>query len=186
MKTVVRWREWDGEGIEHCVCREDGDGLTLEGVVVTTDEGLFGAHYLVRTNAAFRTRDVWVAFVGGPVLHVEADGEGHWRDVTGHRALPALDGCIDVDIRITPSTNTLPIRRLKLDPGGGSDILVAYVPLPGQTAGDFLPRRVEQRYTHLTPDGRYRYEGLGTGFVAELEVDDVGLVKDYPGVFRRL
>lgn len=184
MRSVVRWREWDGEGLEHCVCRFADDGLTLEGVVVTTDEGRHGAHYLVRTNAAFRTRDVWVAFAGGPVLHLEADGEGHWRDVAGHRALPALDGCVDVDIRITPATNTLPIRRLDLKEGESCDIRVAYVPLPVDGTCRLLP--VEQRYTCLTANSRYRYEGLDTGFTADIEVDATGLVVDYPGVFRRV
>lgn len=184
--TIVRWREWEGEGLEHCVCRFTDDGLTLEGVVVTTDEGRHGAHYRVRTDAAFRTREVRVAFVGGPVLHVEADGEGHWRDLIDYRALPALDGCVDVDIRITPATNTLPIRRLKLPQGESCDIRVAYVPLPGQAEGAFLPRPVEQRYTCLTEESLYRYEGLDSGFTADIEVDAEGLVLDYPGVFRRI
>ncbi len=186
MRTVVRWRDWDGEGLEHCVCREQGEGLTLEGVVVTTSEGRHGGHYLVRTDAAFRTREVRVDIVGGPTLHVEADGDGHWRDVLGNRPLPALNGCADVDIRITPATNTLPIKRLKLLHQESRDIAVAYVPLPDPIDGDWLPRRVEQRYTCLMPDRRYRYEGLASGFTADLEVDEAGLVLDYPGVFRRV
>lgn len=184
MRSMVRWREWEGGGLEHCALRFDDDGLTLEGVVVTTDEGLFGAHYRVRTDAAFRTREVRIAFVGGPVLHVEADGEGHWRDMAGRRALPALDGCVDVDIRITPSTNTLPIRRLRLGLGESRDIRVAYVPLP--EGGDLRPIAVGQRYTCLMPDSLYRYQGLDSGFTADLPVDGDGLVMDYPGVFRRV
>ena len=30
MTTTVCWREWDGEGREHCACRLDAAGLTLE------------------------------------------------------------------------------------------------------------------------------------------------------------
>lgn len=186
MASIVRWRDWEGEGLEHCACRFEAEGLTLEGVVAVAQEGLHGVHYRVRTDAAFCTREVLVGFIGGPTLHVEADGEGHWRDLRDGAALPALDGCLDVDIRVTPATNTLPIRRLKLRPGESSDIEVAYVPLPGQAAGAFLPRRVEQRYTRLMTDGGYRYEGLGTGFLADLTVDAEGVVVDYPGVFRRV
>lgn len=186
MASIVRWADWEGEGLEHCACHFDDDGLTLEGVVAVAQEGLHGVHYRVRTDAAFRTREVRVHFVGGPTLHVEADGEGHWLNLRDGAALPALDGCLDVDIRVTPATNTLPIRRLRLGHGESCDIEVAYVPLPGQAAGDFLPRRVEQRYTRLMTDGGYRYEGLGTGFLADLTVDADGLVVDYPGVFRRV
>lgn len=183
MKQMVRWRAWEGEGLEHCVYDDGEDGLTLESVVTGSPEGLYG-YYRVRTDAAFRTREVRVDFVGGPALHLGADGEGHWRDLAGNRALPALDGCLDVDIRITPSTNTLPIRRLNLAAGESRNILVAYVPLP-EGAGDFAARPVGQRYTCLEAGRRYRYEGLDSGFTAELAVDAAGVVLDYPGLFRR-
>lgn len=186
MASIVRWRDWDDEGLEHCWASENDDGLTLEGVVAGTRHGLYGGHYRVRTDAAFRTREVRVCYVGGASLHVEADGEGHWRDLLGNRALPALDGCLDVDIGITPATNSLPIKRLKLRQGESRDIVVAYVPLPDQIDGDFLPTRAEQRYTCLIPDGRYRYEGLFRAFTAELEIDAAGLVLDYPETFRRV
>jgi hypothetical protein len=105
--------------------------------------------------------------------------------ITG-KALPSLDDCFDVDIGITPATNTLPIKRLKLQSQEKRDIAVAYVPLPDQIEGDFLPQRAEQRYTCLVPDHRYRYEGLFRAFTAELEIDESGLVLDYPDTFRRV
>lgn len=99
-----------------------------------------------------------VRFVDWPYLHVEADGKGNWHDALRDRPLPDLDGCIDFDIGITPATNTLPIKQLKLQAEASQDITVAYVPLLDQINGDFLPQRAEQRYTCLTPDRRY--EGL--------------------------
>lgn len=184
--AVARWQDWEGHGLEHCLCRASADGLTLEGVVAGTRHGAYGGYYLVRADADFRTRVVQVVYVGGPRLHVESDGLGNWRDVIGNRTLPTLNGCIDVDIGITPATNTLPIKRLSLREQESREITVAYVPLPDQIDGDFLPRPVEQRYTCLTPDRRYRYEGLFRAFTAELEVDDAGLVLDYPDTFRRV
>jgi uncharacterized protein len=83
---------------------QKADGLTFEGVVAGTRHGAYGGYYLVRTDADFRTREVQVVYVGGPGLHVEADGCGNWRDVIGSRSLPNLNGCIDVDIGITPAT----------------------------------------------------------------------------------
>lgn len=103
-----------------------------------------------------------------------------------NRILPDLAGCVDVDIAITPATNTLPIKRLRLQAQESKDILAAYVPLPNQVGADFLPRPAEQRYTCLTPGRLYRYDGLVRGFTAELEIDEAGLVLDYPGMFRRL
>ncbi len=184
--TAVRWRDWDGHGLEHCVCRQDDAGMILEGIVAGTRHGLYGGHYFVRTDADFRTREVRVVYVDGPRLHVEADAEGRWHDVIGNRAIPDLEGCVDVDIGMTPATNTLPIKRLELQEQESRDIAAAYVPLPDQIDGNFLPRRAEQRYTCLTPNRRYRYEGLFRGFTADLEVDEAGLVIDYPDTFQRV
>lgn len=186
LMAVVRWQDWDGNGLEHCVCSDTGEGLVLEGVVAGTRHGAYGGHYFVRTDPAFRTREVRVRYVDGPHMHVEADGEGKWRDVLKDKPLPHLDGCIDVDIGITPATNTLPIKRLKLQAEESQDITVAYVPLLDQIDGEFLPQRAEQRYTCLTPNRRYRYEGLFRAFTAELEIDEDGLVLDYPETFQRV
>ena len=186
MRAVARWQDWDRNGMEHCVLRQDDSGVTLEGAVAGTRHGLYGGHYFVRTDAAFKTREVRVDYVDGPRLHVEADGNGYWSDLLGQRPLSDLDGCTDVDIGITPATNTLPIRRLKLRQQESREIAAAYVPLPDQIEGDFLPIRAEQRYTCLLPDRRYRYEGLFRAFTAELEIDDAGLVLDYPETFRRI
>jgi len=138
--AVVRWNDWEGHGLEHCVRIDTGDGLTLEGVVAGTRHGTYGGHYFVRADSAFRTREVRLEYVGGPLLHVESDGIGKWYDVIGNRELPNLADCIDVDIGITPATNTLPIKRLSLGVGESRDIAAAYVPLPDQIDGDFLPQ----------------------------------------------
>lgn len=184
--AVVQWRDWQGHGLEHCLCRESAEGLVLEGVVAGHRHGPYGSYYQVRTDAGFRTREVQVAYVGGPKLHVGSDGSGNWRDVIGNRALPSLNGCIDVDIGFSPATNTLPIRRLNLQAQESRDITAAFIPLRDQIDGDFLPQRAEQRYTCLTPGRRYRYDGLLRAFTAELDVDDAGLVLDYPDMFRRV
>lgn len=184
--AVVRWQDWDGHGLEHCQCCETAEGLVLEGIVAGTRHGAYGGYYRVRTDTSFRTRQVQVIYVGGPSLHVESDGCGNWHDVIGSRSLPSLTGCIDVDIGITPATNTLPIKRLNLQEQEGRDITVAYVPLLDQIDGDFLPQRAEQRYTCLMQGQRYQYEGLFRAFTAELEIDENGLVLDYPETFRRV
>lgn len=184
--VVARWQDWEGEGLEHCVCHVTGEGLHLEGVVVGTRDGTYGGQYCVRTDPAFRTREVRVAYVDGPQMWLSADGEGRWRDMRQDRHLPALDGCFDVDIGITPATNTLPIKRLDLAQGESREIAVAYVPLPSQVEGEFLPTRAAQRYTCLQLGTRFRYDGMFRGFSAELEFDPAGLVLDYPDTFRRV
>ncbi|ATG47193.1 putative glycolipid-binding domain-containing protein [Celeribacter ethanolicus] len=184
VRIAVRWNAWEAEGMEHCHLLVDAQGAVLTAALSGGQSPAYAAQYMVAADAAFHTREVWVRYVGGPELHVTSDGEGHWRDTTRDEALPALAGCLDVDIAVTPATNMLPIRRLGLAEGESREIEVAYVPPPGEGVGRFLPRKVAQRYTCLGPE-RYLYEGLSSGFAAEIEVDEHGLVRDYPGVFRR-
>jgi uncharacterized protein len=94
--------------------------------------------------------------------------------------LMALRGLIDVDLGFSPVTNTLPIRRL--DPAVGEAVAVtaAWVRFPELTI-EPLP----QRYIRLA-ERRYRYESAGGAFVAEIEVDDLGLVTMYEGGWRRI
>lgn len=110
-------------------------------------------------------------------LSARLDGDRGWT-VSG-RPRPDLEGCTDLDLSITPSTNTIPIRRLGLGVGESADVTAAWVRFPELTVEPLL-----QRYTRLGAN-RFRYEGLGSGFTADLETDDDGLVVAYPHLWAR-
>ncbi len=94
--------------------------------------------------------------------------------------VPAIEGLVDVDLGFTPATNTLPIRRLTRAVGEAVDVTAAWVRFPELTV-EPLP----QRYVRLD-ERRYRYASSGGAFVAELEVDDLGLVVRYEGGWERV
>ncbi|MCY1410331.1 putative glycolipid-binding protein [compost metagenome] len=113
-------------------------------------------------------------------LHLLADGLGHWQTAAG-TALTELDGCLDIDIWPTPFTNTFPIRRLQLEDGQRAELDVVFLEAPR-----LKPRRMRQGYTRHDAN-HYLYQNLeGSGFQAVLEVDEHGLVIDYPGLFQRV
>lgn len=182
----VQWCDWEGEGLEFCSLNKCEDGWLLEGVVIGSRKSKYGARYSVRVDTLFVTREVTVEYIGGGSLHVSHDGQGIWHDLLRAEPIPSLTGCKDVDIGVTPATNTLPIRRLNLSTEESLELDVAYVPLPAEVKGKFLPSPAKQRYTCLEQGRIYRYEGIFRGFVAELEVDADGLVLDYPETFRRV
>lgn len=182
----VQWCDWDLEGLEFCSFNKSEDGWLLEGVVIGSRNSKYGARYSVHVDTKFITREVKVDYIGGASLHVSHNAQGAWHDCLRDEPILSLTGCNDVDIGVTPATNMLPIRRLNLAKEKGLEIDVAYVPLPTEVKGNFLPRLARQRYTCLEPGRRYRYEGILRNFVAELEVDCDGLVLDYPETFRRI
>ena len=110
----VRWATWDGEGLEHCAIRRSGGDVLSEGTVVGGRGAIpYGACYRVLCDQHWRTREVRLAYAGSFEMHVVADGEGRWFDRARDDApLPELEGCIDIDIGVTPFTNTLPITSV--------------------------------------------------------------------------
>ncbi len=186
VKRDVMWSPWDEEGLEHLQLVQNGQGVLADGMVLRVKGGHpFRLHYQIHCDLAWNVRQVEISLWDSThaEIRLQADGQGHWRMDTGSR-LQLLDGCTDVDISITPFTNTLPIRRLGLKPGQASDILVAYIDIP-----ELDVKPAQQRYTCLqasSEGGLYKYSGLSTGFTADLPVDGDGLVLDYPELCRRV
>ena len=180
-KIIVRWHDWSGKGIEHLVLLEGSDETIAEAAILgTTGDEDFAARYRILCDKSWQVRKAEIAQIGsGHTLEIASDGTGNWVDGSA-TPMPQLTGAIDIDISITPFTNTLPIRRLGMQDGQSTDILAVYVQLPGLTV-----TTDRQRYTCLEPN-RYRYESLDSDFTREIEVDDHGLIVTYPGVFRRV
>jgi hypothetical protein len=179
MSTVL-WRGVETGALDRCRLAAGPDGLRLSGMVLTAEFGTpLDARYLVEAGPDGLTRRVELALDGGAVRRVlVADGAGRWR-WEGGPELAEVAGALDVDLTVTPATNTLPIRRLAgLDVGQAADLQMAWVQFPELSV---IPSA--QRYERLADD-RWRFS---TGdFTAELLVDPDGLVLDYGGQFRSL
>ena len=179
---VARWQAWSGDGIEHLVVNERAGRIVAEGAVLATMEArCFAATYHIECDPGWRARQIRSRVMGADAaIDLVSDGAGHWRDGRG-LALPGLDGAIDVDLSITPFTNTLPIRRLDLAEGQHAEIRTVYLRFP-----DLSLAVDRQRYTCLERGRRYHYESLDSDFTRDIDIDADGLVVTYPGLFRRV
>jgi uncharacterized protein len=186
MPTDLEWEALDRPGLEHVVVSADAAGFRAEGhLVLGPPVGPASVSYQLSCDASWRVTGLTIttaSATGRQTLALSADRDGHWE--ADGQPRPDLDGCTDVDISLTPLTNTLPIRRLTWAPGRAQDLDVVYVSAP-----DLGARRVSQRYTLLKPDADgngalYRYES--GSFSADLTVDGDGFVSDYPGLWRRV
>ena len=181
VQTVV-WRAIPFPGMEICSLSPTPGGWRIEGTVVAALEGEpVRAFYRLRCDGQWRTRSASISVWAGDrqaALDLRADGLGHWS--SGEGGLETLQGCLDVDLGISPSTNSLPIRRLELAAGESAALKAAWVRFP---ALEVSP--LEQRYTRLG-ERRYLYESFPSGFRAELEVDALGLVVSYAGSWERV
>jgi hypothetical protein len=186
----ILWRALAWPGIEHLRLTTTARGSTADGLIVGADDDPFRLHYRVDVDLEWRFHRLQVfepfAASGAPgsvIRQLTVDEAGSWFQ-EGFAYATDLRGCTEIDISATPFTNTLPIRRLNLDVGESSETDVAYLWVPTLELG-----RKPQRYTRLEPrDGlnRYRFESLDSDFVADVTVDDDGLLVDYPELFERI
>ena len=158
---------------EHCTLAVRGGGLSLIGTVLGSEGGVpIRIEYRVLADGAGLTSAVHVRDLRGfdqRTLTVERSTKGVWT-VDGVAAR-TLKGCTDIDLGCSPSTNTLPIRRLRLGVGASSTIQAAWVLFPTLEVV-----KAAQTYTRLD-EFTYRYES--GDFSAELTADEDGLVASY-------
>jgi hypothetical protein len=180
MKRVVTWRRLDTVGLEYAEI--ELEPLSIEGSVVLVEGRTSHAvSYRIALDGQAKTRDVSISLQRDGTrseIRLARDGNDRWT-VDGARA-PRLDGLADVDLSITPSTNTPPLRRLRLAVGQSVEVTAAWVRFPTL---EVTPLR--QTYRRIGAE-RYLYEAPDLAFVAELECDVDGVVRRYGDLWTRI
>jgi uncharacterized protein len=193
VRTVL-WQGIQSPGSEWCTLEREPEGWRFRGIVlveVATVPVL--VQYAVALASDWATQAVEIVMRSGDAsepreLTLTVAPDQRWqitRVPSPNPAMPqddlqALLGLVDVDLGFSPVTNTLPIRRLNPAIGEAVAVTAAWVRFPELTI-EPLP----QRYIRLA-ERRYRYESAGGAFVAEIEVDDLGLVTAYEGGWQRI
>lgn len=180
MSNTIIWQSAFLSSLEYCLVQENRYGWEAAGKVIQAGETPFLAEYWIGCDERGLTRRVYVSVTQGErssVLVMLATADGRWK-VNGQDR-PDLSGCPDVDLGVSPLTNSLPILRLQLNEGQSSEVCAAWVRFPELTV-----EILRQRYTRLSAD-HYRYDSLESGFTAELEVDPHGLVVRYGDIWQR-
>lgn len=109
-------------------------------------------------------------------IEIQIDGARRWQ--LNESDCPAVRDCIDLDLAFTPSTNLLPIRRLKLPIGQAADVRAAWLSFPS-LALEPLDQVYRRKDTAI-----YAYESDGSRFSTELQVNSAGFVTLYPSLWQ--
>jgi hypothetical protein len=181
MDTSVCWTGQDYNSVENCRILSAATGNHINGIIDGRFENNpFHVAYFIKTNKNWETISFNInSDIAGKSFnqYFESNRQGDWTS----NGIPAaeFDGCIEIDISLTPFTNTLPINRLRLAKKERRRISVVYVDVLKQQT-----RRIDQFYTRLS-DTTYKYENASNNFKSVITVDDAGLVIAYPDHFMR-
>lgn len=174
---TVLWRHLDREGLEGMQLSEHSDGWRMSGTALFLQDGVPSQiHYDLLCD------EIWQFLRGGvhgwvgnrTIAHEITRGPaGDWS--LDRIQLPLLEGCMDLDLQFTPSTNTIPLHRMALTIGERKESQAAWLRFP-----ECHLERCRQAYTRLRAD-RYLYEKPDVpDFKAELMVDAHGVIREYP------
>ena len=187
MLSLTRiWRRIGLDGLEHLTLQEIFGGYLANSVLsVEANLGGVTCEYHFDLDARWRTKSFTLKqHQAGEdrTLLIERIAEANWK-VDG-LARPDLDGCLELDLAVSPFTNTLAIRQLELAPNEEREMTAVYVRIPQL---EVVPAR--QRYQRLDPNEpprRFLYTGLDTQFIEEITVDEYALVESYPRFAERV
>jgi hypothetical protein len=172
-KLALIWTSHFQFSTEHVIVEPDEGGWSIRGTALAVfDELPAAVTYSLGCDSTWLTRDVLVTIELGLDSESVALSTANGKWTVDGKPRTDLDGCTDIDLGITPFTNTLPIRRLNLQIGASAPASAAWVRFP-----DLGVERLDQTYTRLS-ENIYRYES-SSGFTAELTVDDFGIVRQY-------
>lgn len=170
--TEIVWTGLEEPSRESCRIENSPHGVTVDSDI---EGGVGACSYTLRMTKAWEFTDLIVR-ASGRELELRRTDQG-W-EVDG-QARPDLNAAREVDISVSPLSNTLPIRRLGLAVGDSADITTAYIRIP-----ELDVTTDPQRYTR-TGENEYLYESRDSDFRRSIMVDVGGLVIEYPGLFTR-
>jgi hypothetical protein len=176
----ILWRRLDGPGHDACRLEQHGAGWQVEGAAVFQLGGR-PAHlsYVAACDISWRAVSGRVrGWIGDRTveLSIERSPGGAWT--LDGEVMSGLRDCMDLDFGFTPSTNLLQLRRLALGNGQGADAPAAWLDVSNGTL-EVLVQRYERR-----SETAYWYEAPRFNYADMLEVDNMGFVRRYPGLWE--
>ena len=182
MQQNILWSGKAGQSLENCILTVTDNGTEINAVIIGLQEQvIYKVEYCIKTNKNRETIFFEIKSNLNGVIQFfsfKSNGKGMWT--TNNKHASRFNGCIDVDISLTPFTNTLPINRLNLFENGQQKINVLYIDILNQEI-----KPVQQLYTRLSKY-EYKYQNVPNDFEAIITVDEYGLVVNYPELFERI
>ena len=181
MQEIV-WKGIYYHSIEHCNIQPANDFIEITSDI---SGGLNEIDYQINYLILLKRNWTTARFnISGHISHEKISIDAMKETNTGWningRYVDELRTCVDIDLSLTPFTNTLPINRLGLPVGDQQIIDVLYIDLLEKSW-----KAAQQKYIRLSAN-EYKFENVPNDFESRITVDENGLVVNYLGLFERV
>lgn len=181
---MITWKgiETNNQTIENLSLERGSKNIMVKSIV----NGIKNTHpvsvkYLLKLTNDWKVQSLKIKSLldNKPDIYLKSNLNGKWFNENDNH-LKHLQNCIDIDISVTPFTNSLPINRIKDKLKSRTELTVLYFDLI-----NWEFKTVKQYYTRLK-DQVYLYESASSNFKSKIYTDKEGIVLNYPNLFERL
>jgi uncharacterized protein len=173
------WKSDEYDALEACSIMETAAGFHIVSHIGLRNGS--SVNYELTVDSSWNTKRFLVSsHIGEEVFAADGERDAAGRWTINGLEMPEYDNCTDIDITLTPFTNTLPVKRPRLLVGGKRQIEVIYI--------DPEERKIslqKQLYIRKTTDV-YHFETVPNDFEADIRFGEDGFVESYPGLFERI
>lgn len=179
--TTIIWKGILYNSLEYFQLSENGNAILAKSKIIGTHENQFYlVEYFLMIDKEWNVLSFEIEFEVNNKKKKFSGVKMNNEWVINGKIDPLYSGFEFIDISLTPFTNTLPIRKLRLSHRQEKEINVIYLNI----LEDYI-KPVKQKY-RKNSELKFRYENIPNDFEADIEVDELGLVIFYPSLFERV
>jgi uncharacterized protein len=178
----IIWQALDKLSLEYCTINEIESQITINSVIIGYEEPLsFKVLYQINLAPDWQVRSAEIKIdLDGKETIVSLNRDNYDNWLQDRIQKEEFSGCREIDISLTPLTNSLITRGRSFVTGEPQKVKVVYIDVL-----ELQIKPVEQVYTQFA-DSTFQFENTNDDFKALIEFDDHGLVTRYPGLFEMI
>lgn len=181
MLQKILWECKAYQSLENCFLKVTENGAEANSIIIGHhNDIIYHVEYFLKTNKNWETVMFQIkSNLNGFVQSFAFENFDQLQVCRANNSLKYAGVHCDIDISLTPFTNTLPINALLLKKGQTKNLRVLYFDILNQQT-----QWVQQTYTRLSKF-TYKFQNIPNEFEAVITVDEHGLVTNYPELFER-
>jgi len=128
MKANILWKATDHPSLEHCVLNYSQRSIDISSVIIgKSEKDIYRVDYSITLNKKWELKAATINIESNKLkkkFTVKQSTNGNW--LLNNKIAKRFHNCTEIDISLTPFTNSLPINRIGFSKGQDEKIKVIY------------------------------------------------------------